>query len=227
MQTYSINPNNEVVRALIREYVSGMVTTIYGNSASGKTTACLLAAALVSKSNKVIYIDTGRGFNTERFYQLCSDIKRLANIFLIQPKSFEDQHRIILNTKKLCTNPKIRLVIVDTIGNFYRKALASDPEKVNQCYLEQMQTLVRIARDLNKVVLITNQVYNDMEDNLRMIGGKYSERLSRCIIEFRKNKTRTATCVKYKTADNTTFYNLNKSLKFEIREKGLFLIKNL
>ena len=132
-----------------------------------------------------------------------------------------------LKLQKLCENPKIRLVIVDTISKHYRVELKNNPKEVNNMMIAELKTLVRIARDLNKVVLITNQVYAKMDekDSLKMVGGNIIPHMSKCIIELNKKADqRFASVIKYKMAhDKTTYYNLGKTVKFEIKEKGLFI----
>ena len=232
MENYSINPSNDVISTLIpRGFLSKNLTTIYGNAASGKTTSCLLAAISCVKNNgKVIFIDTEAGFDTNRFKQLIGeDIDNvLEKIFLNQPKTFEEQHQIILKLHKLCENAQIKLVIVDTIGKHYRVELSKNPKKTNQMMLEQLKTLVRIARDLNKVVILTNQVYTkiDEKNKLKMVGGTLIPHMSKCIIELnKKDDNRCASVVKYKMLHNkTTYFNLGKKVNFEIKENGLILV---
>jgi DNA repair protein RadB len=213
---------NDVTGSLIEKYRFGHLTTIYGNAASGKTTSCLLAA--IQAEGKVIYVDTENGFDTQRLSQLYSgDVEKLLeNIFLLQPKSFEEQHETILKLHKLCDNPKIKLVIVDTIGNRYRKVVNENPEESNTMMIMQMQILYRIARDLNKAVILANQVYASLKDNkLRMIGGAIVRNMSNCIIELeKKDDRRFATLMKYKL-DKGEHHHLGKTVEFEISEKGL------
>ena len=179
--TFSIPCFNDPIKDLITNYKSGKITCIYGNAASGKTTCCLLATIACAKSNgKIIYIDTESGFNTERLKQLYfGDIKDIMeNVFLLQPKTFSEQDETILKLKKLCDNDSIKLVIIDTIGHHYRKIRNEKPKETNEIMAEQMANIVRIARDNNKVVLMTNQVYAQLENNkMRMVGGKLVEKM--------------------------------------------------
>ena len=231
MEKLSFSPNNPVIESLIKKYNSGFVTGIYGNAASGKTTSCLLAAIEIAKSNtKVIYVDTESTFSSERLKQLCnSDFDTIIeNVFLLQPKSFEQQHETILKLHKLCDNDKIKMVVVDTIGNHYRVAVKEDHKMINTMMVVQVQTLIRIARDMNKVVLITNQVTSrmDTKDEINMIGGKLIMNMCRCIIELnKKDPKRYATLIKYKLEDEQPSpFEIGKKVMFDIREKGLFLL---
>ncbi len=228
---YTVSPNTGVISSLLVEYESGRITLFYGNSASGKTTCCLLAA-LAAEKHKVIYVDTENGFNVKRLEQLYGkDVKKLLdNIFLIQPGSFEEQHETLLKLKKICENKKVKVVVVDTIGNYYRIYNKKDPKKATELLVDQMATLVRIARDLDKVVIVANQVVADLEGeaDFKNVGGKPVYNLCKDAIELNLDtatRKRTAKLVKKKMdTENTTYYKLGEEVKFEIREKGLFIV---
>ena len=229
---FSIPCFNEPIKELIDKYESGRLTMIYGNAASGKTTSCLLASiACARNKGKIIFVDTENSFNSERLKQLYyGDVKEiLDNIFLIQPKTFEEQYETILKLKKLCDNEKIKLVIVDTIGSLYRKRLNENPKGINKMMAEQMANLVRIARDLNKVVLITNQVSAKVDgtNEVKMVGGKMMENLSKVIIKLKKeDNKRYAKLIKYKYDEEDKIHpNLDEKIKFEIKENGLFILE--
>ncbi len=221
---------NKPIYELIGEYAPGGITAIYGNSASGKTTTCLLAALSCTDSGgKVIFIDTESSFNSDRLKQIYfKDTNNIMDkIFLMQPKSFEEQNECILNAKKMCGKSSIKLVIVDSIGNHYRNRVNENHKEINTIMAEQMAELIRIARDFNKIVLITNQVSStvDGKDEIRMVGGKFIEKMSRIIIELKNSEEkRYAKLIKFKTEDEKTHQNLNKKVWFEIREKGMFLV---
>lgn len=222
---YSINPNNPVISKLIKEYNSGIITTIYGNASSGKTTSCLLAAIEVAKNKgKVIYLDTESSFDTDRLSQLYGkDITPiLENIFLLQPKSFDEQNDLIMKFHRLCDNDKIKLIVVDTIGNHYRVVLNEDPRQINNMMVVQLQVLVRIARDMDKVIIMTNQASADLseKDKIKMVGGNMMLNMSKCIIELhKKDDIRAATLIK---KEGITIDTVEK-IRFHIGEKGLFL----
>lgn len=227
LMPYTINPNNEVISRLIKDYSSGLITTIYGNAASGKTTSCLLAAIEVAKNKgKVIYLDTESSFDTDRLSQLHGgDITPiLENIFLLQPKSFEEQDSLVQKLFNLCGNEKIKLIVVDTIGNFYRVSLNEDHKTTNNLMAVQLQVLTRIARDMDKVVLMTNQAGSKMDstDDIKMVGGNMMLKMSKCVIELHKtDDIRQATLVKDKEGNAP---GRLIGFNYHIKEKGLFLL---
>lgn len=229
---YTLSCFSQPIKQLINNFESGFVTTIYGNSGSGKTTAVLLAAIACAKNNgKVVFVDNESGFNPERLSQLYfGDINEiLDNIFLFSVNTFDEQHDTILKLDKLCEKDSVKLVVINSIGKLYRSVLNDDPKKVNEMMSEQMVALYRIARDLDKVVLLTNQVYStvDSSTNLRMVGGKFIEKFSKIIIEMKKYQERlSARLIKYKYKEeekDKIHPNINKKVMYEIKEKGLFL----
>ncbi|NTV23606.1 MAG: AAA family ATPase [Nanoarchaeota archaeon] len=227
---YSLACNNPAIEALVGKFESGKVTTLYGNAGSGKTTSCLLATISASRQGKVIYVDTEGGFDTLRLKQLYTeDIEAVLNqVFLIQPKTYNEQFDVIQKLHSLCSNPKISLVVVDTFGKHYRRALQDDAKEVNAMMIMQLQTLVRIARDMDKVVLVTNQVHANLKtkDTVSMVGGKPIFNNSKCVIELHKGDFgRDARLVRYKMENEKDVHpSLDKRIRFQIEEKGITLI---
>ncbi|MCM2325642.1 MAG: AAA family ATPase [Candidatus Woesearchaeota archaeon] len=219
---------NRPIYELIGEYEPGKITSIYGNAASGKTTSCLLASLSCAKDNgKVIYIDTENSFSPDRLRQLYfGDINQLIdNIFLMQPKTFDEQVECVEKAKKLSEKAVIKLVIVDSIGNHYRNVLNDDHKLVNSKMAEMMAQLTRIARDLGKIVIITSQVTTTVDgtNRLRVVGGKLIEKLSRILIELNyENNRRFAKLVKFKYDDDKVHPNIGMKVEFKIEEKGMF-----
>ena len=216
--------NNPIISSLIEGFSKDGINMIYGNASSGKTTCCLLALLAASAHGKVIYIDTEKGFNTDRLTQLYGkDISAvLDKTLLMQPKDFYAQEIAILDAKKMCASPSIKLVIVDTVSNYYKMELASSPKEMNSAMAEQLANLVRIARDLGKTVIITSQVYSSPteKDSIKVVGGNMLMKLSKKAIELNKGDNgRKARLIK---DDNSE----GRSLLFEIREKGLFPCDN-
>ena len=114
-------------------------------------------------------------------------------------------------------NPKIGLVIVDTIGTQYRAARKDDYKAINEDLSDQMETLRKIYKNNEVVVLITNQVYSNMQlDNgVRPVGGEIVVNRSKVIIQLQlmhKNK-RKAVLEKQEE-------EIKKEILFEIDEKG-------
>ena len=172
-------------------YEQGIITTIYGPPASGKTNLCMLAAvSQAKKGNKVLFIDTEGGFSIERFKQLAGkdSAEAIKNIILLQPTSFEEQkkafssllkeirgerlHEANNNEKERVGSRdrgKIGLILIDGMTMLYRLELAEarnneDEKKIDEVNSElarQMRILSEIARKQSLSILVTNQGYSE------------------------------------------------------------------
>jgi DNA repair protein RadB len=177
-------------RLLDGGFPSGVINTIYGPAASGKTTACMLAAIeCVRGGKKAIFLDTEGGFSTERLKQITSDYQKvLENMFFLKIGSFEDQVRKFKLLGELAKNPKIGLVVVDTIGSHYRIARREESYRsYNNELALQVEILQELAKNEGLVVLMTNQVYADVEkiDEVVPVGGEIVKKRSGCMIELK------------------------------------------
>lgn len=200
-------------------YEHSVITTIFGPSGTGKTTACLLSAIAASRDKKVIFIDTEGGFSTERLKQLTPDYKKvLDRIFIMKPTTFAEQKSCIdaLHAKL----PKgIGLIICDTISALYRVERGDDNRSLNAELGRQVGKLLELARKNSLPVMLTNQVYADFDDKtkIRMVGGDIIDYNSKCMIELQplaKNQRR-AILRKHRSLPV-------KEVVFEIREQGFF-----
>ena len=204
-------------------YEIDAVTTIYGPAGTGKTTVCMLCAIDVAKNKKVIYIDTEGGFSVERFRQLCQsrDVKKMLDKMLfLKPMNFEEQKKIMEKLPEMI-NPKIGLVIVDTISMQYRTEFSrkEDFQETNKALAGQVANLIRIARDKNVPVIVTNQVYASFDDKnkVHMVGGDILKYGSKCLIELQDigHAKRKAILKKHRSLPE------NREVFFEIKEEGL------
>ena len=166
------------------------INCIYGPSASGKTTLCLLAAInLAKQENKVVFMDTENGFNIDRIRQIAgwNYISVLDKILLLKVNDFEDQWK---KFEMLTKFSNINLVIVDSMTNFYRKEIHTNPEEINNKFAEQMKILNKLVRQ-GVYIIITSQVYNKMDEKgVSFIGGKIVQNFSKKIIELQKEPNR-------------------------------------
>jgi DNA repair protein RadB len=210
-------------------YEKDIITVIYGDSGSGKTNLCLLAAvSQAKKGNKIIYVDTEGGFSTERIKQLAGEEydPTIKNIFLLKPTNFDEQKKAFDEILKHLKD-EISLIIVDGMTILYRLEFAAakdqnqtEMQKINSELVRQMRTLAEIARKREIPIIITNQVYR-WEDEKKMVGGDILKYWSKCHLEISNDKgKRTLYLKKHRSLPE-------KSLDFEItnsgiRKKGLF-----
>jgi len=168
------------------------VVLIYGPSASGKTTLAIQAAIKnAEKGLKTLYIDTEGGFKPERVKQINPDPKILEQIILLRVKDFMEQRLNFRKLKKLVDLGNISLVIIDTIGMHYRLYLQKNSYGANMCLRKQFRILNEIVKELGIPVIVTNQVYMDIEGRgFRPTGGEITFNNCQRYIELRKEPTR-------------------------------------
>lgn len=176
---------NEMDTMLEGGYETGIVTTIYGPAASGKTNLCILAAANAARTKKVIYIDTENNFSIERLRQVAPDYTTfLDNMLVLKPGSFAEQKNYV---RQLSENfdERVGLIIVDTIVMLYRveRCKANSYDLHTELGL-QVTFLGEIARKKNIAVIITSQVYTSLENETKMVGATLIGYASKCIIEL-------------------------------------------
>ncbi|WP_174591654.1 DNA repair and recombination protein RadB [Methanocella conradii] len=168
-------------------FEAGTISQLFGEPASGKTNICLQLAVNTLRSGKrVIYIDT-EGFSVERFSQIAGeDAERLARGLLhFQPTTFEEQYAAIKETEKIA-GQNVGLIILDSATAFYRLELESkDSMLLKRELANQVTALLGIARKHDIAVVITNQIYMDVDkDELRAVGGNMLEHISKAIVQL-------------------------------------------
>lgn len=165
------------------------LTVIYGGPATGKTLLCLTAVShVIKQGKKVLFIDTEKGFFVERFQQVLgnTDMKYLDSLIVLRPTSFKGQHDQILRLEKLAQQQNIGLLIVDTLGYYYRRLLKNKALLANRMLITQVNTLRSYAHHLP--VIVTNQVYTDVETQAqKIVGGDILLRSAQRVIEFQKD----------------------------------------
>ncbi len=212
------------------------IICVYGEAASGKTTLAMLAAIdQAALGKKVLFIDSENGFSIERFKQLsCNNLDLLNNMFIVKVKSFYDQLKKI---ESLAENyEKFSLIIIDTIGNFYRSEVVKDVF-ANKQLAKQMDILKQIVGD-DIPVLITNQIYTDPVDKtVQVVGGKIIKDNVDCLIELVKLSSGNRACIlrkhhviyemseaKASDHDQKSSISNKKEKMFKIVEKGFIPI---
>ena len=190
------------------------ITYIYGQAGSGKTTLAMLSCVdVIKKGKKVIFIDTENGVSVERLKQLCNFESLLENIFLIKITDFEDQCKKIENLMNIYK--MFDLIILDTIGSIYREELKKDSIGTNIKVVKQLKTLVSISKEVP--VIITNQVYKDIENNkIRAVGGNIAKNFCDCAIKLEKDERTEKRRLSLLNQGNL------KEFLFEIKEDGIY-----
>lgn len=204
-------------------YENDVITSIYGPAGTGKTTLCLLASIQVSKTKKIIFVDTEGGFSVTRLSQLAPEYKSvMEKIFVLRPTNFEEQRKAFEKLKN-DVSEKIGLIVVDTVSNLYRAEYKKeDVAETNRALGSQLSVLVEIARKNKIPVLLTNQVYASFDDKtkINIVGGDLLNYRSKCLIELQAahGSKRKAILRKHRSLPQ-------REIVYEIKEQGLFEVK--
>jgi DNA repair protein RadB len=168
-------------------FESGTLTQIFGEPGSGKTNLCLqLAVSCARSGGKVVYIDT-EGFSPERFYQIAGeDAHKISKSILIyEPGSFEEQWSAIHEIERF---HDIGLVLWDSATFYYRYELDDSNEvSLKRDLARMIASLLKISRKYRIPVIITNQIYTDIDhQEIKPLGGSMVEHLSKVILQLEK-----------------------------------------
>jgi len=146
---------------------TGVITHVYGEAASGKTTLAMQAAGnLSAEGYQTLYLDCDGRFSFERFSQLFQDEDLLERLTLIVPRSLDEQTEMV-SILEAYVSGRTRLVVVDTIASNYRSELSPETHfsryrEVVEKQLPEMLGLCRRRRNL--AVLLLNQVVSRIGD---------------------------------------------------------------
>ena len=174
-------------------FEAGAVTEIYGEAGSGKTNMCLqLAKAVIQSGKKAVYIDS-EGLSRDRIQQIFGDQydSMIKDLLIFEPYDFEEQDKIVKKAVNLALkNDDIGLVILDSATGHYRIELAKDLEKTERkSFIGQITGLLRLCRRRVIPVLLTSQVYTDIDKGvLRPLGGHVLRHNAKVIIHLVKDE---------------------------------------
>lgn len=201
-------------------FESGIITQVYGEAGTGKSNiAQQLSIQAVARGFRVIFIDT-EGFSPERFRQIAGEgAEQVAGrILIFEPVSLEQQHSSIRDASRIAGRDT-GLVVLDSATSLYRVLLESDDDRaVRRNLFAQMSELQELARRRRIPVLITNQVYTDIETGrLRPLGGTALEHMCKAIVSLEKagESLRRARLVKHRSLPE------GETAEFRLTSKGL------
>jgi len=198
--------------------LDGVLTHIYGPPGSGKTNIALIATANAVGKGKVLYIDSEGGFSVERLKQITSGKLETAmeNLLLIKPTTFSEQQTALRKIESIVKEEKTSLVVLDSIGNLFRLEEGRDIKAFGR----QLAQLLRIARKYELPILLTNQVFTDIDSGgFVPVGGRVNEYWSKVMLELGKEgETRFALIKKH------LFKPEGLKLEFKITNNGMEIL---
>ncbi len=203
---------------------SGIITEFYGEGGAGKTNlAILFSASALLSGHPVIYIDS-EGLSIERVKDISHgdmEILKMMNIYRV--KSIDDQYLSLIKSEKLISEKResvksFGLLIVDSFTNFFRMETGKDPGARMEGYEKQLNILSGIAVKNNIPVLITNQIYADVNNNsIEPFGGFFIDHAMKAIYKIEKMSggTRRISVIKHRSIGE------GKYADFKINNDGI------
>ena len=194
-----------------------IITEIFGEAGTGKTNICLQTAReCVLQNKKVAYIDS-EGVSIERLRQIIPKQKQeqsLKNILIFSPTTQTDQEKMIQNAIKI---QDLKLIIVDSLNVFYRLYLDENKEECIRSFSRQVVTLHKAARELDLIVLVSEQVFTDKNGEVKPFTSRDVEHLVKTVVKLEKNGlgARQATIMKHRSEPE------GKTASFSITQEGL------
>ena len=153
-----------------------------------------------------------------RFKHICPEYEEvLERTIFLSPVTFDEQRRAFDKLRKIVTD-KVGLIILDSVAMLYRLELGKtkDVYNVNRELGLQLSYLTEIARKKKIPVLVTNQIYADIDKGgTRMVGGDILKYSSKCLIELsREDDVRKAILRKHRSLPE-------KEITFKITDEGI------
>lgn len=189
MRTGVLSGNDDLDVLVGNGFPRKMITQVYGEPGTGKSTICLLAAvSALKRGEPVIYIDT-ESFSVDRFSQIAGDnAESLAeNLYLFEPVDLDQQTLMIHESEKLIRETHPGIILLDSATGLYRTELDHMQETM-QRFNRQMVVLLGYAKRYDIPVLISNQVYMDLNrGEFAPLGGTSLNHLCKVILRIERN----------------------------------------
>ncbi len=191
---------------------------VYGEPGTGKTTLCLQLAINVIRSGKRAVYITAEQFPGNRFAQIAGDDKELLaqKLIVSEVKSFDDQQATLQRVKKV-SQQDVGLIVFDGVTVYYRLEQAKGNETMLRHHLvNQVLSLLGLARKYDLAAVATNQVYADLETGLTLpVAGYVLDNTATLVVELLKidPQRRCAVIRKHPTAPpgEHTYFKLTDS----------------
>jgi DNA repair protein RadB len=182
----------------------GAITLFFGEAGSGKTNICLQVTSLVAATGKkVIYIDT-EGVSLERLMQIAGEQYNevLKNILFFEPQSFDEQEKFVDKAVKLAESSlEVGVIILDSATIHYRLTRNDEERGVRKSLSPQLAKLLAAARSKDIPIILTSQVYTDIEKGtFEPLGGHVLLHNAKAIVRLDKAGTsaRRAVIIKHR-----------------------------
>lgn len=176
----------------------------FGEAGTGKTNICLQVARNVAVTGKkVIYIDT-EGVSLERLQQMAGDNYEdvMKNILFFEPHSFDEQEKFVDKAIKLAESSlEVGVIILDSATIHYRLTRNDEERGVRKSLSPQLAKLLGVSRSKDIPVVLTSQVYTDIDKGtFEPLGGHVLLHNAKAIVRLDKVGTgsRRAVIIKHR-----------------------------
>jgi len=180
------------------------IVVLIGEAGTGKTNICLqVARNVASQGKKVIYIDT-EGVSLERLKQIAGEEYEevMKNILFFEPHNFDDQEKIVDKAVRLAESSlEVGVIILDSTTIHYRLTRNDEEKGTRRSLSTQLTKLLGVARNKGMPILLTSQVYTDIEKGtFEPLGGHVLLHNAKAIIRLDKvgASTRRAVIIKHR-----------------------------
>ncbi|MFH1578564.1 MAG: DNA repair and recombination protein RadB, partial [Thermoplasmatota archaeon] len=182
----------------------GAITLFFGEAGTGKTNICLQVARNVAVTGKkVIYIDT-EGVSLERLQQMAGENYEdvMKNILFFEPHSFDEQEKFVDKAVKLAESSlEVGVIILDSATIHYRLTRNDEERGVRKSLSPQLAKLLGVSRSKDIPVVLTSQVYTDIDKGtFEPLGGHVLLHNAKAIVRLDKVGTgsRRAVIIKHR-----------------------------
>jgi DNA repair protein RadB len=165
------------------------VSHIFGEPGSGKTTLGIqLAVNVIRREKRVIFVAADQ-FPGERFAQIAgAEVESIGQRLLVfEVKSFDQQPATLRNIKRVAKE-NVGLVVLDAATTLYRLEQSKNTEiALQHALVNQLLLLIGLAKKLDLGVVVTNQVYADIDTGeVLPVAGYLIDNLSKVVVQFAK-----------------------------------------
>jgi len=202
-------------------FEGGAITLLYGEAGSGKTNVCLqVAKNVASTGKKVVYIDT-EGVSLERLMQIAGENYEevMRNTLFFEAHTFEDQEKFVDKAVKLAESSlEVGVIILDSATIHYRLTRNDEERGVRKSLSPQLAKLLSVARSKDIPIIVTSQVYTDIEKGtFEPLGGHVLLHNAKAIIRLDKVGTgaRRAVIIKHRHLEE------GKRADFKLTKSGV------
>lgn len=155
---------------ITRGFPRGMITDLYGASATGKSQLIFQIALNAAEQNfNVLIIDAAGNFRPERILQICkarsfNHERVFKNIFVLNSNSLNYQLDSVDNILNFINKRNVELVLIDDLTANFTDQISFSIKELRLSLLEHIQRLTDLAWNYKLSIVVTNTVRADLNN---------------------------------------------------------------